>query len=143
MSKDDLTARASATIDASREDVWAALTDAKALKEFMFGSDVRSTWRVGDPILWKGEWEGRPYEDKGVVLAAEPGRTLRYSHFSGLSKLPDRPENYHNIEIRLSPEGKATRVSLTQDNNPTEEARAHSEKNWNGMLAALKKYLDR
>jgi hypothetical protein len=34
-------------------------------------------------------------------------------------------------------------VSLTQDNNPTEEARARSEKNWNGMLAALKKYLER
>jgi len=29
-----------------------------------------------------------------------------------------------------------------QDNNPTEEARAHSEKNWRIMLSSLKKFLE-
>ena len=38
--------------------------------------------------------------------------------------------------------GDHTRVSLFQDNNQTEEAREHSEKNWQTMLAALKKYLE-
>jgi hypothetical protein len=31
---------------------------------------------------------------------------------------------------------------LTQDNNATEQARAHSEENWSMMLAALKKVLE-
>ena len=39
-------------------------------------------------------------------------------------------------------EGPQTRVSLVQDNNPTEDARVHSEKNWGMMLAGLKKFLE-
>jgi hypothetical protein len=35
-----------------------------------------------------------------------------------------------------------TDVSLTQDNNATDEERAHSEQNWLMMLAALKKYVE-
>jgi hypothetical protein len=35
-----------------------------------------------------------------------------------------------------------TRVSLTQDNNATEEARPHSKKNWAMMLGGLKKFLE-
>jgi uncharacterized protein YndB with AHSA1/START domain len=133
----------STTIDAPVHDVWSALLDPKAIKAYMFGADVQSRWRVGSPIVWKGEWDGKKYEDRGVILQLEPGRTLQYSHFSPLSKLPDSPENYHIVTIELSPEGNGTLVSLSQDNNPTAEARAHSEKNWNGMLAAMKKYLER
>jgi uncharacterized protein YndB with AHSA1/START domain len=140
--RDSFTARASATIDASRDEVWNALVDPKAIKQYMFGTDVQSSWRQGSPIVWKGDWEGKSYEDKGVILKLEPGRTLQYTHFSGLSRLPDKPENYHKVTIELSSEGNRTHVSLTQDNNPTEEARAHSEKNWGAMLSALKKFLE-
>jgi len=51
-------------------------------------------------------------------------------------------ENYHTVTIDLSAEGNQTQLSLTQDNNATEEARAHSEKNWGMMLAAMKKFLE-
>jgi hypothetical protein len=32
---------------------------------------------------------------------------------------------------------------LTQDNNPTEQARDHSEKNWTMMLSALKQFVEK
>jgi len=51
-------------------------------------------------------------------------------------------DSYHTVTIELSTEGNKTRVVLTQDNNPTEQAREHSERNWNTMLAALKKVLE-
>ncbi|MGH7552600.1 MAG: hypothetical protein ACREMQ_06185, partial [Longimicrobiales bacterium] len=35
-----------------------------------------------------------------------------------------------------------TQVSLSQDNNPDERARAHSEQNWSMMLGALKQFLE-
>ncbi len=108
----------------------------------MFGTRVVSDWREGSPIIWKGEWQGKSYEDKGVILQFKPGRTIQYSHFSPLSGLPDKPENYHTVTIELSGEGNQTRVSLAQDNNPTEQARDHSEKNWEMMLTALKKFLE-
>jgi hypothetical protein len=114
----------------------------EAIEHYMFGAKVVSDWKEGSPIFWKGEWQGKSYEDKGVILQFKPGRTLQYSHFSRLSGLPDKPENYHTVTIEMSGEGNKTRVSLAQDNNPTEQARAHSEKNWGMMLTTLKTFLE-
>lgn len=138
----NLTARTSATINAPADKVWSALVEPDAIKQYMFGTTVVSDWEEGSDIRWKGEWEGKAYEDKGVILKLEPERTLQYSHFSPLAGLPDTPENYHTVTIELSGEGDQTRVSLSQDNNPTEEAREHSEKNWGMMLDGLKKYVE-
>ena len=138
----DLVARASTTINAPREKVWDALVNPEAIHQYMFGTHVTSDWRENSPITWKGEWQGKSYEDKGVILQSKPGRTLQYSHFSPLSGLPDKPESYHTVTIELSREANQTRVSLTQDNNSTEEAREHAEKNWEMMLSGLKKFVE-
>lgn len=138
----DLIARASVTINIASAKVWDALVKPEAIKQYMFGTTVVTDWREGSPIAWKGEWEGKPYEDKGVILQFKPGRSLQYTHFSPLSGLPDTPENYHTVTIELSREGDQTRVSLAQDNNSTAQAREHSEKTWKIMLDALKKYLE-
>ena len=137
-----LIARASVTINAPRERVWSALVNPEAIKQYMFGTTVDSDWQVGSAIIWKGEWQGKSYEDKGVILQLKPGRTLQYSHFSPLSGLEDKPGNYHTVTIDLSVDGNQTRVSLAQDNNATEEARAHSEGNWRTMLDGLKEFLE-
>jgi uncharacterized protein YndB with AHSA1/START domain len=139
---ENLIAKASVTINASSEKVWDALVNPEAIKQYMFGTNVVSGWREGSPIIWRGEWQGQPYEDKGVILRFKPGRRLQYSHFSPLSGLPDRPESYHTVTIELSDEEDHTRVSLTQDNNPSEQARDHSETNWGIMLTALKSFLE-
>jgi uncharacterized protein YndB with AHSA1/START domain len=135
-------ARSSTIIAASGDKVWNALVSPAAIKQYMFGTTVTSDWKVGSPITWKGEWQGKAYEDKGVIRQFQPGRALQYTHFSPLAGLPDKPENYHTVTIQLSPEGDRTVVSLTQDNNPTEETRAHSEKNWAIMLENLRKLVE-
>ena len=140
--KQDLMVKTSITVNAPRDEVWAALVNAEAIKHYMFGAEVISDWRVGSPIVWKGDWQGKPYEDKGVILGIEPGRTLQYSHFSPLTGEPDKPENYHTVTIELSHHGQQTRVMLSQDSNPTEEVREHSEKNWKAMLEGLKQYTE-
>ncbi len=137
----NLIARASINIVAPGEKVWNALVDPEVIQQYMFGTRVISDWRKGSPIVWRGEWQGKSYEDKGVILQLEAGRSIQYSHFSPLSGLPDQPENYHTVTIELSVEGNQTQVVLTQDKNATEEERAHSEQNWGMMLTALKKLL--
>ena len=137
-----LVAKASITINARSARVWDALVNPAAIKQYMFGTNVVTDWHEGSPIVWKGEWQGKSYEDKGVILQFKPERTLQYSHFSPLAGLPDRPENYHTVTIELSDEGNQTRVSLAQDNNLTEQARDHSEKNWETMLAGLRKLVE-
>jgi uncharacterized protein YndB with AHSA1/START domain len=138
-----LIANVSTTINAPSAKLWQALVTPAAIKEYMFGTTVTSDWVVGSPIVWKGEWQGRAYEDKGIILQVVPERVLEYSHFSPLAGVPDVPENYHIVTVELSPDGERTRVTLSQDNNPTEQARQHSEENWGMMLAALKQFLER
>jgi uncharacterized protein YndB with AHSA1/START domain len=135
-------AQASIAVNVPISKVWDALVNPDAIKRYIFGASVVSDWREGSSIVWKGEWQGRAYQDKGVILRLKPGRTLQYTHFSPLSGVPDTPKNYHTVTIELSTEGNKTRVVLTQDNNPTEQAREHSERNWNTMLATLKKFLE-
>jgi uncharacterized protein YndB with AHSA1/START domain len=138
----NLTAKASTTIDAPKAKVWRALITPADIKRYMFGTTVTSDFRKGSPITWKGEWQGKPYEDKGTILEVVPERTLRYSHFSPLAGLPDKPENYHKVTIDVSDDGGRTRVALSQDGNATEEAKTHSEKNWKMMLDGLKKFVE-
>jgi uncharacterized protein YndB with AHSA1/START domain len=113
----NLVARATIAIDSPRVRVWKALVTPADIRQYMFGTDVVSDWKVGSSIVWKGEWQGSPFEDKGVILQSDPGRVLRYSHFSPLSGLADEPDNYHTVTIELSSQGTKTRVSLSQDNN--------------------------
>jgi uncharacterized protein YndB with AHSA1/START domain len=137
-----LVAKASTTIEASKEKIWDALVNPQAVKQYMFGTDVVSTWREGSPIVWKGEWKGKPYEDKGVIQRVQPGARLAYSHYSPLGGQPDVPESYHTVTVELTADGDRTRVSLSQDNNASDEARQHAEQNWSQMLAGLKKYVE-
>ena len=138
----NLIARSSIVIAAPADKVWTALVTPSIIKQYMFGTIMTSDWKEGSPVTWKGEWQGRPYEDKGVIKQVQPGRALQYTHFSPMAGLPDKPENYHTVTIQLSQESNGTRVSLTQDNNATEDARSHSEENWGMMLEGLKKVVE-
>jgi hypothetical protein len=73
----------------------------------------------------------------------EPQRRLKVTHFSPLSGDEDRPENYHTVLYELEQHNDKTRVSLTQDNNSSEEAAEHSKANWETMLAGLKQVVER
>lgn len=135
-------AKAEIDIDAPAEKVWKALTDADVIERYFFGSRVETDWRPGSEIKWKGEWQGRAYEDKGRVLEVEPNRLLKLTHFSPLSGVPDRPENYHTLVFTLAGRGDSTHVSLTQDNNKDETEAEHSTQNWRAMLGGLKKIVE-
>lgn len=139
----DHIARAERDIAAPPETVWDVLTDPGPNPDIMFGARVDTTWRVGDRITWSGEWEGKPYQDYGEILEVEPGRILRMTHFSPLTGLADIPENYHELEFRLSPAGPGTKLTLRQDNNLTAESAEHAAENWRRMLDGVARAAER
>ncbi len=132
-------ARASTTIDAPAARVWDALTKPELIKQYLFGSDVVTDWRVGSPVYYRGEWQGRAYEDKGTVLEVQKNSRLVSTHWSPLSGVPDVPENYHTVAYELSERDGRTDLTIIQDNNASEEEQQHSEQNWQVVLAGLKK----
>jgi len=142
MSSEKYVAKAQTIINATADKVWNALTNPEMIKKYMFGTTVVSDWKEGSKIIWKGEWKGKSYEDKGKILQLENQKKLQYSHYSPLSGLNDNPENYHIVTIDLVKKENETIVTLIQDNNPDEKTKDHSEKNWKMMLASLKKLLE-
>ena len=103
---------------------------------------MTTDWKVGSPITYKGIWEGKAYEDKGKVLQIEPGKLLVSTFWSSLTGLPDIPENYKTVRYELSAEGNGTRLTITQDNNASQEEADHSEQNWKMVLDGIKKLLE-
>jgi uncharacterized protein YndB with AHSA1/START domain len=131
-------ATAQTDVAAPPERVWAALTDPAQIATYMHGSKVSTTWEVGTPITWEGEYDGRPYQDKGEVLTYDEPRVLSVTHYSPLMGQPDEPENYHTVVYTLTANGAGTHLELTQDGNDSEEQAEQFGHNWQGMLDGLK-----
>jgi|SRR5687767_15639822 uncharacterized protein YndB with AHSA1/START domain len=135
-------AKATTIIHAPVSKVWQALVNPEIIKQYLFNTEVISDWKVGSPILYKGEWEGKAFEDKGEILEIEPEKVLKSTHWSPLSGVPNIPQNYHTVTYILSDRGDSTEVTITQDNNATEQEQAHSEKNWKTVLEGMKSLLE-
>jgi uncharacterized protein YndB with AHSA1/START domain len=126
-------------IDAPRAKVWDALTNPAKVKQYMHGADLSTDWKVGSPIIWRGEWKGHSYVDKGTVLTFEVERLLSYTHWSPMGGSEDTPENYHTVTYELAEDRGKTTLTLTQDNNATQaEADTMAENNWAPVLLGLK-----
>jgi len=130
------------TINAPASKVWDALTKPDQIKQYMFGTQVTTDWKVGSPITYKGEWKGKAYEDKGKVLEIEPRKRLVSTFWSSLAGLPDKPENYKTVRYELAPEGDRTKLTVTQDNNASQAEAQEAEQNWNMVLDGIKKLVE-
>ncbi len=134
-------AKTSVVIQAPVEKVWDALTNPVLIKQYFFGTEAVSDWKVGSTIIFRGTWEGKPYEDKGTILAIEKEKFLKYNYWSSFSGTEDIASNYANITYTLTPDKSGTVLAITQDNCKTVEARDHSAKNWGIILDSLIKLL--
>jgi len=135
-------ANAAITINAPTARVWDALTQPDLIKQYLFGTQVTTDWQVGSPIVYEGTWEGKAYQDKGVVLQVEPEKLLVSTFWSSMSGLPDIPENYQTVRYELAAEGGGTRLTIIQDNNASPEDANHSAQNWSMVLDGMKKLLE-
>ena len=61
-------AQAKIIINAPVSKVWQALINPEIIKQYLFDTDVISDWQVGSPITYRGEWQGKAFEDKGRNL---------------------------------------------------------------------------
>jgi uncharacterized protein YndB with AHSA1/START domain len=123
--------------------VWDALTNPEKVKQLFWGAEVHTDWREGSSITYSGEWDGKPFEDKGTILKIVPEQILSATYWSPLSGLEDKPENYQVVTYQLEEQGNNTLVTITQENIATEEARSHNESNWNLFLGNLKAIAER
>lgn len=133
----NLTLSLTKTIPSSLERIWEILTTPKYIKEFLYGTDAISEWKEGSSLVFKGVWEGTPYEEKGIILTFQPPQIFKYSYFSDFFGLPDMPENYSIIENRLTFADGLVSIHLTQSGFTAEERRDHSIESWKQCLGII------
>lgn len=137
-----LTAKASININVPVSKVWKALTEPAMIKEYLFGTNTVSDWQKGSSITYSGEWEGKSYEDKGVILDIVPEKILHTTYYSAMSGKEDKPENYANVIYKVSPDDGHSLITITQDNIDDEKQQQHMVENWGKVLESMKKLLE-
>jgi uncharacterized protein YndB with AHSA1/START domain len=130
------------TFKAPAAKVWQGLTDPKIVKQYFFGTDLKSVWKVGDPITFSGEYEGHKYQDGGIILDIDPPKYLKYTYWSSMSGTEDKPENYNNITYELTENNGVTTLTVTQEGVKNQQAAEHSEQNWMSVFDGLKKIIE-
>lgn len=133
----------SVLINAPAERVWETLTNPSLIKEYLFGTDTVTDWKVGSDIVFQGEYENTSYRDKGVIQENIPGKLLSYSYWSGFSGLPDLPENHSLVIYSLEEKGPQTIFTWTQRGFPDEDRQAHSKGGMTDFLAQIKGIAER
>ncbi len=131
----------SVTIASSVSKVWDALVNPDIIREYFFGTEAESTWKVGSPIVFAGTWEGKAYQDKGIVLKNNFERELQYSYWSSMSGTEDKPENYATITYTVNADKAGVVLTVKQEGFKTEEQKNHSEQNWKMVLENIKSML--
>jgi uncharacterized protein YndB with AHSA1/START domain len=116
---EELGASSSITIAAPIDQVWQAVTTPELIKQWFFGVDTESDWKPGSPLIHRGEWQGKPYVDKGEIL------------------------RYQEVTWALSERDGSTELTITERNLPSEETKAVSEDSWKTVLTSLKDVLER
>lgn len=142
MSKEFIS-KSSIDINASPTRIWEALVKPEIAKEYFFGAEIVTDWKVGNPITFKGELNGNKYEEKGVLLNVEPNRQLQYSHWSNFDGLPDKFENYRTWTFDLNEKDGATQLSIAEDSIPTEKQKNRSDEFWREALLKIKRLVEK
>jgi uncharacterized protein YndB with AHSA1/START domain len=137
--RQDLIVSQSIEINAASPKVWEALTNPEIIKEYLFGTETITDWKVGSEIIFQGvygENKEYSYRDRGVIREFVPHQSISYTYWSGFSGLEDKPENYSLVTYTLAANNGTTTFTWTQKGFATEEGYHHS-------LTGMKEFLEK
>jgi uncharacterized protein YndB with AHSA1/START domain len=125
-------------IKAPIKNVWDAITKPELVKQWQYGSDLITDWKVGSNIRFSTEWQGKIFEQWGKILDVQPNSIIKYSLFAPRPGLEDKPENYFVMSYVLTDENKHIRLEIIQEDNRPGAVQEDPQGEENPLLAALK-----
>ncbi len=141
--RNDLVVSDSIEIKAKPSEVWNALTNPEIIKKYLFGTETITDWKIGSEIIFRGEYNGQNYIDKGIVRENIPNKLLSYNYWSGFSGLEDRPENYSLVTYSLqSFDYDKIKFTWTQQGFAGEQAYEHSKRGMKELLTKIKSLIE-
>ncbi len=125
-------------INAPIQKVWKAVTEPEMVKLWQFGSDLKTTWKVGTEIKFVTEWEDQIFEQWGKILEVRENELLKYSLFAPRPDLEDKPENYFVMSYVLTEENGNTKLEIIQEDNRPNAIQEEQQGIENPILKSLK-----
>lgn len=125
-------------IKASLHKVWDILTKPEYVKQWQYGSELITAWKVGSDIRFKTEWEGKIFEQWGKVLVVRQNELIKYSLFAPRPDLADKPENYFEMSYVLTADNGQTKLEIIQIDNRPGAVQEKPQGEENPILQALK-----
>ncbi len=140
----DLSVSQSVIINADVKKVWDALTNPSKIKDYLYGTETITDWKVGSTIIFQGEYEGHKYKDEGVIVENKINEVLSYSYWSGFTGLENKPENHSKITYHVKAiDANTTEFIWTQKGFKDETGYNHSKSGMTEFLKAVKVVMER
>ncbi len=135
----ELAVEKSVNVRAPVATVWGTITDLERIPRWLNGVKVETTWKVGEPISFTGDWQGKPLEERATILHFEPEKALQYGQWRGRAT---SPKNQSVVTFTVAPHGNETVVFVRHDHLATDVDRKHADFHWGVTLVVLRDVIE-
>ena len=130
-------------INVSRERIFSALTNSEEIPKYYPLNEVLSQWELGSEVLYKGEVNGAPFIDYGVIEKLDSPSVYAYSYWSDNHGTERLAENHMTICYQLSESDGGTDLTVIQSNiRSVELYEMMKTQVWDFLLGSLKEYVE-
>jgi len=132
---------------ANAEQVWDLLINPEMTKQYMFGCEVLTDWKIGSTVYWRGKTENGEEIDyvKGKVLEFIEGKRATSTTFDPNSGMEDIPANHVKLTYELEETKEGTLLTIIQgDFSGAKDGKKRYEESkggWKEMVIPLMKKL--
>jgi len=131
-------------INADVSKVWNAMTNPEIIKEYLFGTETITDWKVGSEIIFQGEYQGHKYRDKGIVRENVLNQRISYNYWSAFTGLEDKPENYSLVTYVITQkDNNQTELTWIQKGFGDEKGYQHSMNGMDAFMQSIKAIIER
>ncbi len=121
-------------INTTPEKLWEALTNAEFMKQYWFGSNFETDWKVGSTIK-ETMRDGKP-GFQGEILKFEPPSVLSYTFYT-------ESETKTQVTFDIKPQGGAVKLTTTHEGyEPGSKDYQSISGGWAAVLSSLKTLLE-
>ena len=93
-------------IATTQQKLWDALTKPEFVKEYFFGRDLKTDWKVGSPIRMGDDWDGK-------ILKSEPINMLVFTFHNLSESLKDEPTS--TVTYKLEQKGPSVKLTVIHE----------------------------
>ncbi len=127
-------------IKTTPEKLWKALTNSEFTKQYWFGLEMHSDWKIGSPISYVSNGSVKM---AGKILESTPPKVLAYTFHEELTEAKDEPPTKVTLTIEKDPRGDFVKLTVVHtDFVENSLHRPSISKGWPAVLSGLKSLLE-